>query len=338
MKHTNLSSTLVSRLRENIAGPGGLHHLDLSNANAGPKELTSITDCIKYNSQNIEGVVPLISIDLSGNHICGVDFMMTGTCDNTGIQDFVTVLNNIGSKSRLRKINLSRNYLDICGFISLSNLVSAGPQSLSELCLRDCGANDEAVIKLMDALKQAKGLQVLDLSHNRIGIDGCDAIGEMLTLNAKLRQINLSECDIGPGGAVAIARGFHTNTGVEALLLGDNGIGNEGAEAIAHMLKVNNRLKHLDLQENGIGVQGTEEISDALKINRTLVFLGLQWNELTNEAAVSLSEALSTNNVLRSVHILGTQIDAEGVKKLMDSSIQLGDKKLDVDVAFTMGR
>jgi Ran GTPase-activating protein (RanGAP) involved in mRNA processing and transport len=334
MKGTNLSPTIVSRLRDNIAGPGGLHYFDLSNSNAGPKELALIADCVKSNFSTIEGVAPLISVDFSGNHICGVDFLMSGNPDNSGLQDFVTVLINIGAKSRLKKIILSKNYIDSKGFSNLAKLITDGPQSVSELYLRDCGCSEEATVKLMEGLKQSKSLQVLDLAHNNIGLDGCEGLGEALSVNARLRQLVLSECDIGPQGATLLAKGLCTNLCMETLFIGDNGVGDEGAEAIASMLKMNNRIKQIDLQENGIGIRGVTALCEALKVNRTLIFLGLQWNELGNDAAVPLSEMLAVNNALRSVHILGTQIDEGGIKMIMDSSILQGEKKLDLDLAF----
>jgi Ran GTPase-activating protein (RanGAP) involved in mRNA processing and transport len=335
MKGTNLNPTVVSRLRDNIAGPGGLHYLDLSNQNAGPKEIALIADCIKSNFQTVEGVAPLISVDFSGNHVCGVDFLMTGNPDNTGLQEFVNVLVTIGAKSRLKKIILSRNYIDLKGYTNLSHLINNGPQSLSELYLRDCGATDETIHKFVDGIRQSKYLQILDLSHNKIGKAGCEALSDALAVNSKLRQLVLTECDIGPAGAAALARGLTTNIAVETLFLGDNGIGDDGAAALATMLRSNNRIKHLDIQENGIGLRGATEISSALKMNRTLVFLGLQWNEISNDAALPLSEMLSTNNVLRSVHILGTQIDESGIKLMMDNAAQVGDsRKLDLDLAF----
>jgi Ran GTPase-activating protein (RanGAP) involved in mRNA processing and transport len=332
MKGTNLNATLVARLRDNIAGPGGLHHFDLSNSSAGPKELALIADSLKYNLQNIEGITPLISIDLSGNHICGVDFLMTGVVDNSGLQELTSALNTIGSRSRLRKIILSRNYLDTKGFHTIANLISSGFQSLSELYLRDCGANDEAMVKLMHGLKHAKNLHILDISHNKFGAEACEAISDALSVNSRLKQLMMSECDCGPMGAVCLMKGLSANLSLEALLLSDNNICDEGAEAVGLMLKVNNRLKHLDIQENCIGLSGAAVLAAALKVNRTLVFLGLQWNELTAEAVAPLCEIVSGNNVLRSIHLLGTDIDGDGIKKIMESSL-LGSK-LDIDVSF----
>lgn len=331
MKGTNLSATTVSRLRENTVGAGGLHNFDLSNSNTGPKELALIAECVKFNAQNVEGVAPLISIDFSGNHICGVDFLMSGTPDHSGVHELVNALNGIGGKSRLKKINFSRNYLDLKAFSTIGHMIGSGIQSLSELSLRDCCATDDAIAKLMDGLKHAKSLQILDLSHNKIGLEGCEAIADALTMTTKLKQISLAECDIGPAGTFSIMKGMGSNISVEAMFYGDNNFGDEGAEAVASMLKVNTRLKHLDLQENSIGPKGMEEISAALKVNRVLIFLNLQWNELGNNATVSLCEALAVNNVLKSVHILGTQIDADGIRRMLDSSI---DKKFDVDLAF----
>lgn len=324
----------MSKLRENVPGPGGLHFLDMTNSNAGPKELSAIADCIKHNFQTVEGVAPLISIDFSGNRICGVDFLMTGVEDSSGLQDFVKVLTDIGGKSRLRKLILSRNYLDLRAYTCLSNLITTGPQSISELYLRDCGATAETMTKLMEGVKAAKNLQILDISHNYVEIEGCEAIGDALSVNSKIRQLLLNECDIGPVGMSAIAKGLSHNLCLETLFLGDNGIGDEGAAAVASMLRTNSRIRQLDLQENGICLSGITELCNALKTNRSLAFLGLQWNELSNDAALPLSEMLSMNNVLRAVHIIGTQIDEAGVRKIMDASIQIGEKRIDIDLGF----
>jgi hypothetical protein len=68
--NSNLNPNLITRLRENTV-LDGLHYLELSNSQAGPREVKSIADAIKYNIQSIEvGLAPLISIDLSGNQIC----------------------------------------------------------------------------------------------------------------------------------------------------------------------------------------------------------------------------------------------------------------------------
>src|SRR5687768_12344708 len=122
MKGTNLSSSTTTRLRENTAGPGGLHHFDLSSASVGPKELSVLSDCIKHNFQSVEGMAPLISIDISGNNICGTDFLMLGTYDCDGLTDFGNVMVAMSKMSRLRKMNLSRNFLDAKGFAVVSKI------------------------------------------------------------------------------------------------------------------------------------------------------------------------------------------------------------------------
>ncbi|KAJ1387036.1 hypothetical protein B484DRAFT_459893, partial [Ochromonadaceae sp. CCMP2298] len=306
------------------------HYFDLSNSAAGPKELSLLAESIKYNFTTVDGVAPLITMELSGNQVCGVDFLMSGDYESAGLTELVNVIVHIGVKSRLRKITLSRNYIGLRGCTIISNLLTNGPTSLIELGLRDCGAHDDAITKLMDGLKGNKSLQLLDISHNCFGKEGCEAVGEMLTLNSKLRQLTMSECSIGPLGTAEIARGLSTNTGLEALLLGDNGIGDAGAEAIASCLKVNKSLKQLDIQENDIGLVGITAIAEALKGNRVLTFLGVQWNALTNQATIPLGEALKSNTILRGLHILGTDIDAEGIKHLVDTSLG----KLDLDLSF----
>lgn len=65
------------------------------------------------------------------------------------------------------------------------------------------------------------------------------------------------------------------------------------------------------------------------------VYVGVQWNmEITNESVCTLCEALSQNSILRSLHILGTQIDDAGIRAIMSKSITIGDKKFDLDLSF----
>ena len=322
MKGTNLNPALVNKLRENTALPGGLHHFDLSNALAGPRELSVIGDCIKQNVASIEGgMAPLISIDLTGNQICGLDSFLTGTYDSSGLSDLLTVLSNVGKMSRLRKLNLSKNFLDVKGCSLVASFLITGPGSLTELCLRECGGTPEGMMKLFDGVKASKSISSLDVRNNIIGAEGCAYLAEIMATNSKLKQLLMSECEIGPQGGCDLARALQTNMTLEILNTGDNSMGDEGAEAFATMLKINKTLKHLDLQENGITFNGASALSVALTVNRSLVFLGLQWNDIDNNGAMSLAEGIRLNTgTLRSLHVLGTQIDVDGIMWIIESS------------------
>jgi len=310
------------------------------------------------------GIAPLISMDLSGNQLGGVDSFMNGTYDIQGLVDFVAVVNSIGIRSRLKRINLNKNMFDVKCYSQLSILLSGGPASLLELYLRDCGASDESTICLMEGMKINKTLAILDISQNIVGLEASDSISKMLLMGSRLKQLVMSECYIGPEGASMLMRALQTNAALEVLVIGDNNIQDFGADALASMLKVNNFIKRIDVQENSISNVGMLAIASALKINRSLAFLGkgggvnvasvivslysntadlcrnccnvgVQWNtEITNESVGALCEALSQNSILRSLHILGTQITDSGIRMIMNKSITIGDKKFDLDLSF----
>jgi hypothetical protein len=65
------------------------------------------------------------------------------------------------------------------------------------------------------------------------------------------------------------------------------------------------------------------------------LYAGVQWNtEISNESVGTLCEALSQNSILRSLHILGTQINDSGIRTIMSKSLTIGDKKFDLDLSF----
>ncbi len=329
-----MNPTIVTKLRENIAGPGGLHFFDLSSGNVGPKEVSAIADCIKFNYQSCDGMAPLISIDLSGNQLCGLDFIMQGTYEPEGFGDFCTTLVNMSKISRLRKINLSRNFLDVKGFALISNLLINGPQSLQELGLRACGGDAQAIEKLSEGLKVNKNIVTLDLRQNHFGPGGAEFLSDFLATTSRLKQIYLSECDLGAEGTAVICKALCTNDSIEMLSLGDNNFGDAGSESVATMLRTNKKLRHLDLQENLIALEGISAIAKALAKNRTLVFLGVQWNDLSNEGAARLGEALLYNNTLKSMHLVGNHIDADGISLLIESSLACDNKPIDLDLGY----
>eukprot|EP01036_Dinobryon_divergens_P027218 gene27218-35949_t len=325
---------LISKLRDNSVAPDGLHHFDMTNAAIGPKDLKAISDAIKGNFQAIEsGLAPLLSIELAGNSLCGVDlFTLKGSYDSAAFNDFVNTLILMSKLSRLKKINLSRNYFDIEGFTILGTLLSNGPATIIELYLQDCAANSSCIENLMVGLKSNKTLVTLDLRDNDIGIEGAAFIAEALQAGQKLRQLNLSGCNIESQGAIAIISSL-SNGSIETLNLSDNSIGDDGASQIGLFLETNRTLKQLSIPDNQITDDGMASISKGLARNKGLQFLGVQWNFITNNGALYLSTCLSQNSSLRALHILGNAIDRDGVKSILEGSIVLNSKPIDVDVA-----
>lgn len=258
---------------------------------------------------------------------------MTGNFDATSFNDFINTLVLMSKISRLKKINLSRNFLDVEGFASLGNLLSNGPSTISELYLDNCGANASCIQGLMAGLKSNKNLLVLDLRENDIGVEGARYIAEAMQSGPKLKQLILSSCNIEAEGASAIISSLFNNMNIEILNLSANNIGDQGATQIGLLLESNKYIKHLVIQENNITDAGMAAISKSLIKNRALVFLGVQWNFITNEGAEYLGSCMAQNAYLRAVHILGNAIDRQGIKAILEGSKMLNVKPVDVDMA-----
>ncbi len=333
-KGSNLSTFLLTKLKENTSAPGGLHYLDVSSSVVGPKEMTVLGDTIKQNGNLSEGMAPLISIDLSHNRICGVNQVGKGNYDVDGLNDFFGSLLHISRVSRLRSLNLSKNNLNLRAFGLISNFITNSPPAFVEMHLRSCEATPEAIEKLMEGVKASKSLQVLDLADNDVGVKGALCIADVLSSPTKLKHLNLSSCKLGTEGGDAIFQAMNINASVEILIASDNALGDMGCESVAMMLKTNIKLKHLDLQENHIGIEGIVAISKALMKNRVLSFLGLQWNDLSNDGAARIGEAMTQNNTLKAIHILGNHIDLEGIKLIVNGNLACTDRPVDLDLGY----
>ncbi|RYH20956.1 hypothetical protein EON65_21965 [archaeon] len=325
---SNLSSTIITKLRENTTGNEGTHYFDLSNCYIGPAEIADIGTCIKYNGINAEGFAPLISLDLTSNLICGVDQLLRGSVNTEGFSDFCNCLIALNKNSRLRKITFARNYLGASGCSILSNFLINGPSSIIEISCKGCGIDQEGMEKLAEGVKNSKALHILDLRDNELGPESGKYIADMLTNNIKIKQLYLSNCLLGPDGCAAV---FHSlgNTSLEVLAINANGCGNSAMDVLASALRVNQRLKTLHIEENGIGMEGIGSLCKGLLKNKVLMHLGLQWNDLDNDCAAKLNEVLVQNNSLKEIHVLGNYIDEQGVKKLVE-----GSAGIDVDMTF----
>jgi len=258
---------------------------------------------------------------------------MKGTYDSASLMDFVNTLVQMGKVSRLKKINLSRNYLDVDGFSCLGSLLTNGPSTLCELYLQSCGGTSIAIKELMQGLKNNKTLQLLDLRDNDIGVDGASYIADALQSGPKLKQLMLSNCNLESAGSISICQSLMTNISLEILNIGDNNIGDSAAPQIALLLESNKVLKYLCIPENAFTDYGMAYISKSLMKNKNLAFLGIQWNFLTNDAAELLGNCLMQNNSLKAVHILGNAIDRIGIKSILEGSKMLNTKPIDVDMA-----
>merc|ERR1712087_438281 len=129
--------------------------------------------------------------------------------------------------------------------------------------------------KFTNALAQNGSLQVLCLSHNKIGPEGGKWLANALKVNKTVRKLVLDGNEIGDKGAKSLAFTLMVNESIEEMHLGSNGIGDGGAASLAASFKKNQSIRVVGLGGNNIGSNGAEAFLDSLGCNRSIQSLSL---------------------------------------------------------------
>ena len=192
---------------------------------------------------------------------------------------------------------------------------------------------DADVVELCEVLPRFAAVRTLDLSRNKIGLEGTSALGEALKVNAVLTKLELWNNNIGPEGAIAIEEALKVNAVMTELELAGNEIGDEGAKAIAEALKVNAVLTTLHLNLNEIGAEGAQAIAEALKVNAVVNTLYLGGNSIGDEGAKAIAEALKVNAVLTKLVLNSNSIGDEGAIAMAEA-LKVNAVLTSVDLRF----
>eukprot|EP00746_Dinoflagellata_sp_MGD_P011161 gnl/MRDRNA2_/MRDRNA2_123336_c0_seq1.p1 gnl/MRDRNA2_/MRDRNA2_123336_c0~~gnl/MRDRNA2_/MRDRNA2_123336_c0_seq1.p1 ORF type:complete len:1073 (+),score=177.21 gnl/MRDRNA2_/MRDRNA2_123336_c0_seq1:183-3221(+) len=107
-------------------------------------------------------------------------------------------------------------------------------------------------------------LDVLEVSMNGIGDEGCQYISQMLQDNSVLTTLVLQRNEIGPIGAIALGCALLRNDTLEILDVGRNDIDSQGAGSLLRVGRSNVSLTCLNLQDNNLDLIAAEKLADAL--------------------------------------------------------------------------
>ena len=148
---------------------------------------------------------------------------------------------------------------------------------LGALRTLDLRTNDirSGVTYIAQVLKRNRTLKVLNLSENKIDVQGLVAIAESLKYNSCLETLDLSKnpcCATAPGGAglegiMSLRTAFTLNKSLKRLFLSGTGLTSAGAIALAEFLPESTSLLHLDLTHNALDVAGVVALSSGLRSN-----------------------------------------------------------------------
>lgn len=224
----------------------------------------------------------------------------------------------------LRRLDLSRNFLDDDFLLELARCMSKGGASvLEELVLRQnritsgpgllafcdilSGSSGSSAARKLRKLVARPKMKLLDLSGNSVG----DEAAVALSSNVSITTLDLSACGLTEVGAAALS----SADGFEHLRLSNNpGLGDAGAIAISHCLE--ETLLSLVVDGCNIGDEGAVSLCAHLKKTRSI---SMCQNFITSDGGRAILEVIHLN---RFVHYLdvarGNQLDRTTARKISE--------------------
>ncbi|KAF8714653.1 Leucine Rich repeat, partial [Rhizoctonia solani] len=172
-----------------------------------------------------------------------------------------------------------------------------GVPKLGCLTLLDLRSNDVrgGVSYIAQVLKRNRTLRTLNLSDNRIEVQGLVQLAEALKYNSTLASLDLSNnpCSSPSLEGIHVMRNALTlNTTLRHLSLSSTGLTSQGAIALAEFIPDFPSLQHLDLTSNSLDVAGVLALSVGLKVNYELRCLDLSISPGEEEMARLCREIL----------------------------------------------
>ena len=186
----------------------------------------------------------------------------------------------------------------------------------SELKLSRSNIDNKQVSLLFNALINNKSFTILDISYNRIGDVGAQALANLFEINHSLKELDISKNQVADAGAQALAKALETNYTLNSLNLWNNQVGDVGAQALAKALEVNNSLNLLNLWNNKVSNAGTQALAKALATNYSLNCLDIGFNQVGDIGVQALAKVLETNHSLTTLNLSGNQVSDTGAQAL----------------------
>jgi hypothetical protein len=159
-----------------------------------------------------------------------------------------------------------------------------GLPNLVVLKMSQCNLTGKCVAALCLGLSSNRGVQRLDLSHNRLGDNaaGCESVGKLLETSSTLTSVNIGHNNINNNGSLPIARGLMTNSTLQHLDLQSNLFGAPAAQAaLADSLRSPaNAITHLILKNCGLDAISAVILSDGMVAAPRLKFADVSHNML----------------------------------------------------------
>jgi Ran GTPase-activating protein (RanGAP) involved in mRNA processing and transport len=173
-------------------------------------------------------------------------------------------------------------------------------------------------LMLMQALKECRGLKLLNFDDTKMCSEGAAAAALVAKVSPHLEVASLNNCSVSDAGAMfwglALATGCPN---LVALDLTNCKIGKNGAVALAIGVSKHQNLKVLNLSKNLIDREGCRRLGEALLVNPILEELNLTSCSIGSRGASSLAAfIINPNCKLRTLVLSNNDIGRRGGRAL----------------------
>eukprot|EP00944_MAST-04C_sp_MAST-4C-sp1_P009673 g9673.t1 len=221
-----------------------VYNLSLAKNKLSSAHIKKICEVTVKKSRKLSQKHRLKMLNLSSNSIRHHGIMYLAKLLNSGALDELTGLNlsknkigNIGCSyiASALKYNTQLQLLDV----SNQENTFQSNQGVNEISL-------EGIIALSSALKVNKSLKYLDLSCNRIQLEGCKWLCKSLCSNIALKTLKMFYCHCSLDGVALFASVLRENNSLEYIDLRGNGVSKRD-ELFSELTRVYTENKYVDL-------------------------------------------------------------------------------------------
>jgi hypothetical protein len=196
-------------------------------------------------------------------------------CENEGLPPLPLLIWEDDEDKRIVRLNKFRLGDKLVAAYShgLRLLADAGVP-IEQLHMEACAMQDLGVVSVTKALAKLPLLVVLDISKNRIGKQGGEALQAGLKSHKKIQTVNLSSCrlsDTVAGGLMSALRDHYSLTSLD---MSSNTIGSTpaGFQPLKDMLEDQGQLKTLKFAWNSINASAMQVRTHTAHTRRYLIF------------------------------------------------------------------
>ena len=307
-----ITENAASHIAKSLSKNNKLQEIDVScNAlqSSGISNILASINIISLAKLNISNNVD-ISFNLIGRYLVHATKLVAldlsyNKFEKESFDDFF-----IGISS-LKTLNLQNTEITDKAALALAFVLS-GSENLQELDLSYNHLHAEGISSIFRRLN-ISNLTKVNMSHNAIGEQAADDIGNFLSKNMNLQEFDASFNDFHDSGIIKLCRRLAILTNLTKIQIGGNNITHLAANDIANILLHNTKLEVVDVSNNDLLTAGITSISNSMKNMFTLTSVNISHNQITSDAANDIAALLSQNIYLKQLNLANNNLEANGI-------------------------